>query len=1199
MFIHFLDKRYRKTTIEPFNPRHNVIVGRNGSGKSNFFSAIQFVLGDAYTTLNKEERQALLHEGVGAATISAYVEIIFDNADHKFPIDKPEVTLRRSIGLSLDEYSLDGKNITKTDVKNLFESAGLSSANPYYVVPQGRINSLTVAKDKDRLELLKDIAGTSVYEEKRKESIKIMQETDAKQAKITELLNYIQERLSELEEEKEELSQFQNLDAERRALEYTIFMREQMDTNNKLDDLNTTRQNDLDIRDTKRDEYNDNETSILALEDQRRDLKQSIQIKEMEKTELQDELDDLMKLRTQLELQIKDLEDSQLSENEYKNKMNSQLEQINKEIQAKENELETITPQYQDLLNTDQSLRQQMDTLKLEMDHLYAKQARLSQYSSREERDQWLQGQINELNSLYANLQEQMSSIGDEKESLNENHLQKTQLIEDIQTKLMERRKAKEDVLNQTNDLKQQRDQLTEDRKTLWREEAGLDALLQNCKDEIHKAERTLSSSMDKNTSIGLNAIQRITKENKISGVCGPLYELFDVDDRFKTAVEVAAGTSLFNVVVENDDIATNLLDAMRNEKGGRVTFVPLNRIKDTAPVEYPSANDAIPLIGKLTFDPKYQKVFEQIFSRIIVCPNLEIASSYAKTQGFTVVTLSGDRIDGRGAFFGGYTDFTHRHSRIEAAKSLKQQKLNLEKNQHRRMEIKQEVEVLNQKITKILSDLQILETKNKKWQIQVDPSDQIAKLRKEEDYYKQLIEQKEKSLSDIKQNIESITLQRNNYQNELQTEPTHSLSPDEQATVARNRIAIEEIQQRLLATSESKLKIESQINDIKAILDNDLKRKRDDLINKKDRINDVNVVKNDLNQRNKEHKAVVKRLGRLIKRITELENEIDNDQDRLQKYKENIDQLNTIQMTLETEIVKLEKHLERHLYRRSILQQKKEECNANIRDLGVLPENAFDKYVGFSIEKLLRRLHRANESLKRYGHVNKKAVEQYNRFTKQKDQLITRKTELDTSAQSIRRLVETLDRRKNESIERTFHAVANNFSNVFRTLVPAGHGELIMNQQSPLPENDSNMDIDDNNNAMDNVDRYTGVAIKVSFNSQVDEGILMQQLSGGQKSLVALALIFAIQKCDPAPFYLFDEIDANLDTQYRTAVANMIHTLATEYNQQFITTTFRPELLDQADQFYGVTFQNKVSRIHAIQKDYAYGFLEEEDQAN
>ncbi|KAI7902916.1 RecF/RecN/SMC [Cokeromyces recurvatus] len=107
-------KSYKdQTTIDPFSPKHNVIVGRNGSGKSNFFAAIRFVLGDAYQNLSKEERQSLLHEGVGAATISAFVEIIFDNSDNRFPTGKDEVILRRSIGLTLDEYSLDRKAITE------------------------------------------------------------------------------------------------------------------------------------------------------------------------------------------------------------------------------------------------------------------------------------------------------------------------------------------------------------------------------------------------------------------------------------------------------------------------------------------------------------------------------------------------------------------------------------------------------------------------------------------------------------------------------------------------------------------------------------------------------------------------------------------------------------------------------------------------------------------------------------------------------------------------------------------------------------------------------------------------------------------------------------------------------------------------------------------------------------------------------
>ncbi|KAI8339568.1 hypothetical protein BC941DRAFT_254380 [Chlamydoabsidia padenii] len=691
---------------------------------------------------------------------------------------------------------------------------------------------------------------------------------------------------------------------------------------------------------------------------------------------------------------------------------------------------------------------------------------------------------------------------------------------------------------------------------------------------------------MDKNTSIGLSAINRIVEQHNISGVFGPLYELFEVDERFRTAVEVAAGPSLFHVVVDTDETATKLLNAMNAEKGGRITFVPLNRIKSTS-VEYPSANDAIPLIQKLQYDVAFQKVFEQVFSRTLVCPSLEVAATYAKSRGFTVVTLHGDRVDGRGAFSGGFTDY--RNSRLEAAKNIKTQTATLKQNQERGKTIKVEVEKLNQQVTEVLSSLQLVESKKKKMQMQQEPVELIAKLQKEEDYLAKLIQSKEKSLVQARINIQHLKQQMAGYEAELQSEPTQSLSEQEQQVVAKNRAAIEDIRQQLSSISESRLSMENEIISLKASLENDLKRKRDGLLNKRNRV-DADTSSEELAQRIKEHKAVVRKLGRLAKRITELDTEIDNHQEQLTRYSEEYDHLNGIQLQLGHDIKRLEKHLERYLYRRSIMHQKKEECNANIRDLGVLPDEAFDKFKGYSVEKLLRRLHKANESLKKYSHVNKKAFEQYTRFTKQREQLDARKAELDTSAGSIRSLIESLDQRKNEAIERTFDQVSTNFTDVFEALVPAGQGKLIMNRHYELSQVDMDTDGGSTPNA---IERYSGVAIQVSFNSQSDEGMIMQQLSGGQKSLVALALIFAIQKCDPAPFYLFDEIDANLDMQYRTAVAEMIHTLSKQ--AQFITTTFRPELLAEADKFYGVTFQNKVSRIHAISKEYALGFVEEE----
>src|ERR1700712_5696963 len=172
-------KSYKdQTVIEPFSPKHNVIVGRNGSGKSNFFAAIRFVLSDQYTQMGREERHALLHEGAGSAVMSAYVEVIFDNSDGRFPTDTPEVILRRTIGQKKDEYSLNRKNTTKNEVMNMLETAGFSKSNPYYIVPQGRITAITNMQDSGRLDILKNVAGTTVYDQRRAESQKIMDDTE-------------------------------------------------------------------------------------------------------------------------------------------------------------------------------------------------------------------------------------------------------------------------------------------------------------------------------------------------------------------------------------------------------------------------------------------------------------------------------------------------------------------------------------------------------------------------------------------------------------------------------------------------------------------------------------------------------------------------------------------------------------------------------------------------------------------------------------------------------------------------------------------------------------------------------------------------------------------------------------------------------------------------------------------------------------
>merc|ERR1712024_265166 len=281
-------------------------------------------------------------------------------------------------------------------------------------------------------------------------------------------------------------------------------------------------------------------------------------------------------------------------------------------------------------------------------------------------------------------------------------------------------------------------------------------------------------------------------------------------------------------------------------------------------------------------------------------------------------------------------------------------------------------------------------------------------------------------------------------------------------------------------------------------------------------------------------------------------------------KYQAELEASKLREREIQDKIEEDAKELERMASKQTILQQKIQECTKKIRELGSLPSDAFEKY----------------------SHVNKKALDQYVSFSEQKEKLIKRKEELDKGHKKIQDLMEVLEQRKFEAILFTFKQVSKYFQEVFEKLVPGGRGTLSI-------KSDDSRDDDDQASRLENA---TGVSCAVSFTGKNAEMREMNQLSGGQKSLVALALIFAIQKCDPAPFYLFDEVDQALDPMYRKAVANIIHELSD--GAQFVTTTFRPELLEHANKFYGVKFRNKVSHVDCVTKEEAFDFVDD-DQLN
>ncbi|CAE6444092.1 unnamed protein product [Rhizoctonia solani] len=1196
-------KSYRdQTAIEPFSPGHNVVVGRNGSGKSNFFAAIRFVLSDAYTSMSKQERQSLLHEGVSTAqTMSAYVEIVFDNSDNRFPTGKETVILRRTIGLKKDEYSLDKKSASKGDVMNLLESAGFSRSNPYYIVPQGRITSLTNAKDHERLALLKEVAGTKVYEQRRVESLKIMEETDAKRSKIAELLSYIATRLEELEGEKDELKEFHNADRERRCLEYALYTRELEEVANSLEQLEEERKQEIHAANTARTSFTQREEQLATLERQISSHRQTLAILGSTRPALRVDLADLTATRAKAQLAIQDLQERGEMGEQRREQMQAELETVETRAAEVEASLAEIRPEWEEVVEKEKEEKRLMDDAQTRLGALHAKQGRISRFSSRAERDNYLKAEIKGLKTAEEAVVQSLNTAEEEINSTREK-------IDDIQRRAIESREQVQEKGSLLTELGEEivqknakKAKLVEQRKELWREDTKYEQLVGSARDELHATQRALAGMMDRDTGSGLRAVDRIAEQLGLEGVYGPLYRLFEIPDKkYSTAIEQTAGNSLFHVVVDTDATAQKVLEVLQREKSGRVTFMPLNRLKPK-PIPFPQAPDALPLIERLQFDPLHRRAFEQVFGKTAVCENLQVAAAYVRSHGLNTITLEGDKVDRKGALTGGYHDV--RRSRIETIRAVKHWTQKFEADSKILAEIKAQDAQLEQEITKLTGEIQVLTSKRAQAQaIRAGLADEAYSLDAEKTNLAARIEQLEKAKAEQEADVRDMRLRRGAYEAEMKTPLAAGLSQAEVNEMEELGREVDTRKKSLLEVGKQKTELGTRKNMLEIELSESLKRKRDELRTKIDSL--AHVDTDDLESTGADLAAKTQELEALNDSIVTLQDQTETEHDKLtsemNKLMAQVEKLQSQQVEDSRGISRQQKSTERYLTKRQVMLTRKDECNTKIRDLGVLPEEAYEKYVNERMDKLVKRLHNAKENLKKFAHVNKKAFEQYTNFTKQREQFIKRREDLDESAKSIEELIESLDRQKDEAIERTFKQVSKNFEEVFEKLVPAGRGRLIMQKRLDMDQEDED---DEEAGQQSSIDNYTGVSIKarnialVSFNSKVDEGLRIQQLSGGQKSLVALATVFAIQKCDPAPFYLFDEIDANLDAQYRTAVASMIHELSS--NAQFITTTFRPEMLVRADKFYGVLFNNqKISSIRSITREEAQEFVEQETAA-
>ena len=699
----------------------------------------------------------------------------------------------------------------------------------------------------------------------------------------------------------------------------------------------------------------------------------------------------------------------------------------------------------------------------------------------------------------------------------------------------------------------------------------------------------------------GLEVVEQLRSEPGFEGIYGTLVDLIDCPTDYRVPVEVTAMDSLFNVVVQDDTVASKIIDHINRKKiEARVTCLPLNRLRQDAP-RLPKGKDFIAMVKKIDCEDAIRPAVNHIFGRTLICRDLEVAAHYANEQNIDAVTLDGDKVSKKGSMHGGFYD--ERTGKIELAGNLRKYSKEFTEAEAKSRKIKLQVTDIGQKITQEMSAHQKLESEKERLRktyedLQVDEGQQRDQAEKAKEQMAAEQETCTRTKTEIAANQEQIDTLATEKGSSLDSQ----LDDDSRQELAELQDEIAQLGPQIVTSTKTKADLVQQKERIERQLKLNLEKQEKKLVRQQeeyvlsDRKMDLEVTQGELVA----SKAQVDESNTKYRQLEEL---LQAKQKDAAEISASLDETKAEERKRMTTDANNDKRLEKIINKRKMHFEKQEELVRKIRDLGALPKN-FEDYHQMELKKLFKQLTGVNKKLKdpKYRQVNKKALDQYVSFSEQRDALVNRKGDQDSADQSILDLIQVLDGQKDEAIERTFKQVSLYFSEVFRELVPGGKGNLVMQKRDILPAPAEMEDEDsDEASAADSqavektgrIEQYVGVAVRVTFTGKSDETHLLQQLSGGQRTIVALALIFAIQRCDPAPFYLFDEIDAALDAAHRTAVAEMIDRL--KENAQFIVTTFRPEMLQKADRFYGVSYKNKVSRIDTVSLDTAMDFIEDD----
>lgn len=1167
-------KSFPDKTVLSFGKGITAVVGPNGSGKSNISDAVRWVLGETSTkNLRGSKMEDVIFGGTSARKPVGFaqVRLTLDNSDKTLKDKGDTVTVSRCYYRSGEsEYKIDGEVVRRRDVHELFMDTGLG-ADGYSIVGQGKIDSIISAKNEDRRELFEEAAGISRFRHKRTDAQRRLDQAQENLVRLLDILGELESRVGPLKVQSEKAAQFIKLSDEKKTLEIGVwinkikkFTNELREQEHKIDAANesyTICENELKsieneiesaLEETVKINAKIDEIRNTAAEYDEQALKKDGEASVLEATLSHNE-ETVGRLKNDIDTVAKgnDAIDAGIAEKQ------ALIEQCAQRAQERRAQLQAVTEETQRILSSNEEFSKRSSELNSRLASLTMQlsdyRVKLTQAQSSMEE---IESRKDEADAAALELQEEIKAE-------QENQAQSARTLAALNSRIEENTNA----LNGFNLKLKGKTDKAQQLKT------RLDQITSALSEKRSRAK--MLSDLEKNMegySGAVKAVVRHAQSGALGGIHGVLSQLIQVENEYSTAVEVALGAAMQNIVTSTEADAKRAINYLKANHLGRATFLPISNIKGRTLDEKDLADHFgfVAVASDLVdCDANYKQIISNLLSRVVIADDMDSAIGIAKEykNRFKIVTLDGQVINPGGSMTGGsrakgagilsranmiedllseakkleaeqqklsaeykaaFEDANHAAASMQAAQAdLMTAKEDLIRAEGEEQRIREKLETLGNRLSVLQSEKD-------------NAGARIAEFKKESESAQQGADEVQAKISETESEIARVTGDAQGTQEKREElRKTAEEINLELVTLAKDSqaasLSIEELQSRKSTQTDRVGEIEKEIASI---------REKSD------------VLKMQIEQIKQQAQALRERSGSSANEIAELiesRNDLDKRSSELRTLERNKSQERE---KLSAEIVRLDE-------RKIAMRKEYDELNDMLFEQYELTRREAEA-LDIQIENMdaaKKRLHEIKVAIKKLGSINVGAIEEYKEVSERYEFLKEQIDDIEKSKSELSKIIEDLTSSMSEKFMTQFNRINEEFKQCFADFFGGGKGEIILEEPDNCLESPIEIKIQPPGKSVQNINLF----------------------SGGEKSLAALALLFSVLRVTPSPFCIYDEVEAALDDVNVERFAKYMRKMTDK--TQFISITHRRGTMEEADVLYGVTMQEKgVSKLLELQ---------------